>query len=380
MSSTTVDPRHVSAASAQTFPRAYTRISWGAILSGTAVALATSLLLGLIGLAIGASVLHVSHNAAGVAVGAQGSAEWVVLSTLLSMALGGYVAGRLAGTFSHLDSELHGLTVWALTALLSAALLAYLVGAELSLMNEGIGTAAGGAMPSTAATPGISQAEPATAPSPSGLASQLEQSLNTGGDPAHMTPAQITEEIGLLVNRRLVNGSLTPAERDRLIGLVKQRDDLTTDEASLRVARMDQDANAIAFRARGLTENADEAARVGARAVSASLLLGLAATLVGAWFGTRHVRQIVGQHAADVYGTEAEMVHRAPVAYMPPSARSATVMDFSKLTFPASRAELLRQAKTAGGDPSILAAMEAVTDRRYLSMEDLMTELHMSPV
>ena len=34
------------------------------------------------------------------------------------MAFGGYVASRLSGTHSHLDGELHGITMWALATLI----------------------------------------------------------------------------------------------------------------------------------------------------------------------------------------------------------------------------------------------------------------------
>ncbi len=39
------------------------------------------------------------------------------------MAFGAYVAARLSGTHSHLDAELHGITVWAVATLLMTVLL-----------------------------------------------------------------------------------------------------------------------------------------------------------------------------------------------------------------------------------------------------------------
>jgi hypothetical protein len=254
------------------------RMSWGAVFAGTAVAVAMSLLLGVLGVAIGVELFGVSRS-----IGI-----WMVFSTLFSMGFGGYVAGRLAGTFSHLDSELHGLTVWALTALLSAFLLARLVSAEISAANRATGASAVILAGDVAAD----ESGLARAPSAQGLIDRLQQSLDTGGDPALMTRDQLTAEIGLLIRRRLANGSLTPAERDRLIALVAQRDGLSRDEATVRVARMEQEADNVAIRDRVAMQNAAQVAQVGALSVSASLLLGLAASLVGAWFGTRHIRQI----------------------------------------------------------------------------------------
>jgi hypothetical protein len=119
----------------------------------------------------------------------------------------GYVAGQLAGTFSHLDSELHGLTVWAFTALLTAILLARLVTAEISVTSRATGAAA------SAVTGGVTADESGFArmSSSQGLIDWLQQSLSTGGAPALMTREQITAEIGLLIHRRLVNGSFAPA-------------------------------------------------------------------------------------------------------------------------------------------------------------------------
>jgi hypothetical protein len=256
---------------------AYSRISWGAVFAGTAVAVAMSLLLSVLGLAIGVGLFGVSR----------GVGFWMVFSTLVSMAFGGYVAGRLAGTFSHLDSELHGLTVWALTALLSAFLLARLVSAEISAANRGTGATAdiiAGGLPAD-------ESGLVRAPSEQGLIERLQQSLDTGGDPALMTRDQMSAEIGLLIRRKLANGSFTPGERDRLTALVAQREGVSHDEASLRVARMEQEANNVTVRDRDALQTASQVVQVGALSVSASLLLGLAAALVGAWFGTRHIRQ-----------------------------------------------------------------------------------------
>jgi len=262
----------------QAFPRSYSRISWGAVLAGTAVAIAMSLLLDLFGLALGIGLFH-------------GAGIWLILSTLIAMAIGGYVAGRLAGTFNHLDSELHGLTVWAFTVLVSAFLLTRLVSAEVSATTPAAVSLDSGATAAMSAD----QGEFARLVSPQGLVDRLRQSLNTGGDPSLMTREQINAEIGLLINRRLANGAFVPVERDRLIALVAQRDGLNREEATLRVSRMEQEADGAAIRARSSMENASLAVSSGARGVGASLLLGLAAALLGAWWGTRHVRRIVAE-------------------------------------------------------------------------------------
>ena len=132
-------------------------------------------------------------------------------------------------SFSHLDAELHGLTVWALTALVSAIMLGQLVSAAISTASQGIG--------SVTTAPTSDTSLPAVLGGQN-LIDRLQQSLSTGGDPTRMSRDQITAEISLLITRRLVNGSLAPAERDRLIALITQRDGVGRDEAALRITRM----------------------------------------------------------------------------------------------------------------------------------------------
>jgi hypothetical protein len=74
------------------------RISWGAVLAGAIIALATQIVLTLIGVAIGLATLDpaTGDNPTGTALGA-GAGIWLVLSSLISLFFGGFIAARLAG-------------------------------------------------------------------------------------------------------------------------------------------------------------------------------------------------------------------------------------------------------------------------------------------
>ena len=115
--------------------RPFARISWGAIFAGAVVALATQLVLTLIGAAVGLATLNPStgQNPTGTTFGI-GAAIWLVISSLVSLFVGGYVAGRLGGTF---NGWLHGLATWAtvttLTILLLTTAAGGLVGAASGL-------------------------------------------------------------------------------------------------------------------------------------------------------------------------------------------------------------------------------------------------------
>lgn len=101
--------------------RPFARISWGAVFAGAVVALATQLVLTLVGTAIGLATLNPAEDQSpsGTTLGI-GAAVWLVISSLISLFVGGYVAGRLGGTF---NGWLHGLATWATLTLLTILLL-----------------------------------------------------------------------------------------------------------------------------------------------------------------------------------------------------------------------------------------------------------------
>ena len=116
------------------FDRPFARISWGAVFAGAIIALATQLVLTLIGTAIGLATLSpaTGDGPSGTSLG-MGAAAWLVLSSLISLFFGGYIAARLGGTF---NGWLHGLTTWGTVTLMTVLLLTTAAGGL-------IGTASG---------------------------------------------------------------------------------------------------------------------------------------------------------------------------------------------------------------------------------------------
>lgn len=91
-----------------------TRISWASVFAGVVAVLAISLLLSLLGVALGFSMLDPESatditNGSGTAV-----TIWTILSLLISLAIGGFIAGRLVGN----DGYIHGFLVWSLSLIL----------------------------------------------------------------------------------------------------------------------------------------------------------------------------------------------------------------------------------------------------------------------
>ena len=117
-------------------PSAASAVSWGAVIAGAVVALASSLVL--IALGSGIGLVSVSPWAnSGVAI------------QLFSSGVGGYFAGRLRTRWVGVhDDEVffrdtaHGFLVWAIGSVISASLLA----AVISLIASGAGHLSGAAM------------------------------------------------------------------------------------------------------------------------------------------------------------------------------------------------------------------------------------------
>lgn len=107
------------------------RISWGSVFGGVMTVLAISVLLSILNSSIGLFMLDPlsEHPASGIDT-AVGIGSAVIL--IVSMAAGGFVAGKLAG----MDGMIHGFLVWATTLIVAAILGIFLaVGAAKMTAN-----------------------------------------------------------------------------------------------------------------------------------------------------------------------------------------------------------------------------------------------------
>lgn len=113
------------------FPSAFKRISWGAVFAGTIVAIMVSLILGLLGVAIGlATVNPMTEQNPGEGL-ATGAMIWWAATTLIAFYIGGCVAGRLAGVGRRPDAMLHGVVTWGLATLFTLFVLTSALGGLL---------------------------------------------------------------------------------------------------------------------------------------------------------------------------------------------------------------------------------------------------------
>jgi hypothetical protein len=290
------------------------RISWGAIIGGTIIALVTQITLSLLGIGIGASTIHVQSGQTGSGLGS-GSAIWLVLTILISLFAGGYVAGRLAGFPAKQEGMIHGLITFGLVTLLSLYFLTTALGAIIG----GAGAALGSIL--NVAGQGIASAAPKVADAAqqklaeqgidlSNLQAQADELLRQTGKPqlqpenlqsqakntvsqntAQNTPTNPTDQNASasdLINKLFSQGkdTLTAVDRDAAINVIVARTGKSREEAGQIVDKWQatyQDArNKLELAKEQAIQKSKEGADAAAKAATQAGLLGALAMALGA--------------------------------------------------------------------------------------------------
>ena len=109
------------------------RLSWGAILAGIIVALATHIVLNLLGVGVGIAGAPTGTSAEWFGAG---FAAWWAIAGIIAAAIGGWVAGRTLGSADRDDGMIHGLLSWAGTTLVIAFLLATALGGAIGMQDK----------------------------------------------------------------------------------------------------------------------------------------------------------------------------------------------------------------------------------------------------
>ena len=298
------------------------RISWAAVFGGLAIALATQLLLSLLGIGIGASTIHpTSSNGASAQSVGNGSVIWFVLTSLISLFAGGWVAGRLAGMPRQADGLLHGLIAWSLTSLFTVYLLTTAIGGIISGATGALGTVLG-----TAGT-GLAMAAPGAAKTASDqvaksgvttddVTTKVQQLLRETGNPKlnpdalqtesrhqanlakgtarenALNPSATQQNNNELVYRFLhdTDTDSQAADRQDLINVVAAEQHITKAQAARTVDAWGQEAQQARFR---IKQAGDQAAAAVAKAALSGFFLFLLGAVAAAAGGLLSVRSII---------------------------------------------------------------------------------------
>ena len=122
---------------------AVNRVSWGAIFAGGAVAVALMILFTTFGVGIGAAVLDPQYDpdpGSGLGIG---SGIYLIVTQLIALGAGGFIAARLAGIPRPVTSSLHGAAVWAIATIFLAWAAVTGTGAMFGAASTVIGSTAG---------------------------------------------------------------------------------------------------------------------------------------------------------------------------------------------------------------------------------------------
>ena len=141
------------------------RVRWGPIFAGLAIALSTQLVLSAIGAAIGSNNIAGSGSPrsdvgdAGRAVGV-----WSIISLLISLFMGGWMATRTCGPMNRSTALLNGAILWATTLAVSAWLLSSGVSGAFGVVGANAGEIINQAQQNGANVPAITQQNGANVP------------------------------------------------------------------------------------------------------------------------------------------------------------------------------------------------------------------------
>jgi hypothetical protein len=267
------------------------RISWGAVLAGAVIVIAVHLSLSLLGLGIGLSTVDpAAGDTPGAASFGLGAGIWWVVSNLIALVIGGYVAARLSGMPLRGDGIIHGVLTWAVTLLITIYLLTTgvgnLVGGAFNVVGNAVSTLGQGvakAVPPALEAAGVS---------PEQIQQQADELLRPE-QPGQLNADQARTELTDAL-RQMVTGSEQEAAqaRQRATELIAQRAGISPEQANQRIEQMSAELKRRADEAKAKATQAADATAKAASSASiwafVAFVLGAAAGAWGGSLGTRN--------------------------------------------------------------------------------------------
>lgn len=251
-------------------------VSWKAIAAGSTASIAISLALAAFGVGVGFSVVSPwsDSGVSGTTFTIAGGVYLIVVA-MLSSTIGGYLAGRLRSQWKtvheherYFRDSAHGFLVWALAAVVSAAVLGgvfthILAGASAGLVPAATSAAQGSPTdmyidkllrtdPTQASASTTAPAQGAlTSPAPSGdTAAPLQGGQAAGSAPSRSAGANRTEIARILLPGLRKGGTVADADRAYLAKVVAARTGLSQADAEQRVNQVMTEAKTAADNAR----------------------------------------------------------------------------------------------------------------------------------
>jgi hypothetical protein len=275
-------------------------ISWSSVFAGLVTALILQFLLSLLGLGIGMATVQPTTQQNPMEGLGTGAIIWWVLTILISLFTGGWVAGRWSDALKTSGKVFHGLLTFSLFTIISFYFLTTTIGGVLS----GVGGLIGQTL--TLAGRGAEEMAPI-------IGEQLEQ--------RGITMETIQREIELLIEQSGVRTTTTTggpaaengsqdivsafnryretadqADRDALVNIVMQRTGKSRAEAEAEVSRWEAEAGRITQeveeRAREIGEDAAQGISTAAFIAFFALIVDAAAAAVGGGIAEKSIENV----------------------------------------------------------------------------------------
>ena len=312
----------------------FSRISWGSIIAGTVCAFALQLLLNLVGLGVGLSAVDFGDGEGGLTEIGIAAGVWWGLASIVSLIVGGWIAGRLAGVPIRITAALHGLAVWALATLLivwlSTTTLATAVSGAFGAVGQigqatatavgGLATSGESAGSDASQQRSVLQADRQLQSVMSSIRQDAQQIYNqvvseqeqqSAVDAATSTardiirsPADAGQDLNRLIDTLFASdGVLSEANQQEVATLLEERLGVSSEEAQQIIdnwqeryqaaaARVDEAVETLRQQAVETADEATEAVGAAAGWTALALTLGLIAAVVGGVLGKPEAWQI----------------------------------------------------------------------------------------
>ena len=258
------------------------RISWQALFAGLVIAIAVQLLLSTLGAGVGLGMVH-SHasNTPNVTNFSIGAGIWWLISNLIALLVGGYVAARLAGVTTRADGMLHGLVTWGLTTLFTVYLLTTAAGNLLGGASSILGGTMGSATSSVKSmvAPAVTGAASASTNTPLNPQSYLQM---TPTAPAAMTPQAAKAEIAAELPVYEAGGSGAPAAKQKIITIMAAQMNVSQSAATTRFNQLQSN---VTNEKNQTIQSAQKIGAASAQTTSTAAYLAFGMLLLGAIFG-----------------------------------------------------------------------------------------------
>ena len=269
-------------------PTVLRRISWAAIFAGLTIALVSQLVLTILGISIGATALnpYTADQSTAQNFGIS-AALWLIVTSIISLFLGGWVAGRSSGFARGGEGSLHGFVTWGVSTLVTAFL--------LSAATSGLLSGAAGMLKSTLSAASQAAMTTGNNANQGGLGAALDGATGGGADSIRQEAQKMTQggsELATAVGRLIREAPNVKAEdRQAVVSILTSKNNMSPDQANQTVDRWVQTASQTKVQTE---QKAREVGSTAAMDVStagwASFIVLVLSGLAAAWGGAAGAR------------------------------------------------------------------------------------------